>query len=111
MPAPFTFTQRVARLYDLGVRFDIEDLPVLAAYTWHLDARGYCQAYRPHDRKLLRMHEVLLGPAPDGMVIDHKNRDTTDNRRVNLRYATREQNVRNAENVGRYMTTTGVQHP
>lgn len=111
MPAPFTFPQRVARLYALGVRFDIEDLHILAQYTWHMDMRGYCQCYRPSDRRLLRMHEVLLGPAPVDMVIDHINRDTTDNRRSNLRYATREENVRNAVTVGRYRTTTGVRHP
>ncbi len=38
-------------------------------------------------------HEVIK--VPDGMVIDHINHDSMDNRRANLRPATRSQNMRN----------------
>jgi hypothetical protein len=36
-------------------------------------------------------------PAPDGYVTDHISRDTLDNRKINLRYATNSQNGMNAK--------------
>lgn len=46
----------------------------------------------------LSLHVLLLGPRPGpGYVADHINRDTLDNRRVNLRWVTRAQNKANAK--------------
>lgn len=48
-------------------------------------------------RGTLRMHRVILGlSVTDKTDGDHINRDTLDNRRSNLRIATRAQNVRNS---------------
>jgi hypothetical protein len=42
------------------------------------------------------MHEVVMGAkAAPGLVVDHINNDRYDNRRENLRYATRSQNAQN----------------
>jgi hypothetical protein len=41
------------------------------------------------------LHNFIL-PAPAGMEVDHRNHDTLDNRRANLRLATRSQNSANA---------------
>lgn len=38
---------------------------------------------------------TLIGKPPQGMVIDHINRVRTDNRRCNLRFATRAENAQN----------------
>jgi hypothetical protein len=39
--------------------------------------------------------EAFNGPIPDGMEIDHKDRNPSNNKLSNLRLATREQNARN----------------
>lgn len=51
----------------------------------------------PHPtRKTIRLHRAILG-APAGTQVDHVNRDGLDNRRANLRLATRSQNRANSE--------------
>lgn len=42
----------------------------------------------------IRFHELVL-PVPKGFVVDHINRNSLDNRKVNLRKATRSQNMQN----------------
>ena len=42
----------------------------------------------------IRMHRILKG-SPKGMVIDHINHDTLDNRKINLRICTQSQNQKN----------------
>ncbi|MFH1370392.1 MAG: AP2/ERF family transcription factor [Planctomycetota bacterium] len=45
-----------------------------------------------HNRtKILSLHREIMGP-PEGLLVDHKNRNTLDNRRENLRLATHSQN-------------------
>jgi len=44
--------------------------------------------------------ELHNGPIPDGLDIDHINRDRSDNRIENLRLATRSQNCHNTEGKG-----------
>jgi hypothetical protein len=41
--------------------------------------------------------ELVNGPIPDGLEIDHINRDNTDNRIANLRVVNRTQNLQNRE--------------
>ena len=42
-----------------------------------------------------RMHQFIMGKAPDGLVIDHWNLNGLDNRRENLRFITKQQNGQN----------------
>ncbi|MFA5251235.1 MAG: AP2 domain-containing protein [Phycisphaerae bacterium] len=44
--------------------------------------------------KVVRMHRELMKP-PNGLVVDHKNNDSLDNRRENLRIATQAENIQN----------------
>lgn len=45
--------------------------------------------------KLVYMHREIIGNIPPGMVVDHTNGNTLDNRRSNLRVVTRSQNYAN----------------
>ena len=44
--------------------------------------------------KLMRMHRELMG-SPAGLCVDHRNLNSLDNRRANLRLATNSQNAQN----------------
>ena len=44
--------------------------------------------------KTVRLHREIM-QAPEGVLVDHKNRRTLDNRRANLRFATQSQNMQN----------------
>jgi len=69
-------------------KVDDEDYEMLAEHTWHLNG-GYAA-----NAKLGRMHRVLM-QAPKGLMVDHVNGDTLDNRRVNLRVCSNSQNQAN----------------
>lgn len=62
-----------------------------------IDYRGYWRVelfgtvYRAH--RIL--YEMANGPVPEGFEIDHKDRDKANNRRSNLRLATKSENGRN----------------
>jgi hypothetical protein len=70
------------------VMVDDEDFSWLSKHHWH-EANGY--AKRSSHGHSIAMHREIMG-APDGLEVDHINRDSFDNRRANLRLATRQQN-------------------
>jgi UDPglucose 6-dehydrogenase len=75
---------------------DTEDYEWLNKWSWYY-AHGYAvrtiydEKGKPYQ---LRMHRLLIN-TPDGMDTDHVNRNRLDNRKSNLRPATRSQNVAN----------------
>ncbi|HUT15049.1 MAG TPA: HNH endonuclease [Anaerolineae bacterium] len=78
--------------------FDEADLPLVAPYRWFAHPRGYVLSHTSRirgQRRELRMHRIILNP-PDPLLVDHMNGDPLDNRRCNLRLATKRQNARNA---------------
>jgi hypothetical protein len=85
----FSRDQRLARMREIGVLYDKEDEELLLEYTWMLTARGYVITRGKYEDQpmQLRMHRLLMGAAPEGMYIDHINRNPLDNRRSNLRFA------------------------
>ena len=85
-----------------------------ADYTWLVQMGNWClsnKGYAVHytringQRKVLYMHRLIMD-APPHLQVDHINRDRLDNRRANLRFATRSQNQANkglqVNNTSRY---------
>lgn len=91
---------------------DEADHGLLARYRWYAlpgATEGLWYAFRTTPTSTLLMHRVVLGLqdpetgenlAP-GVEVDHRNGDGLDNRRGNLRRATRGQNGRNRRAWGR----------
>ena len=65
-----------------------QDYEVLSQYSWFIN-NGYA-----YNKKIGYMHRVILN-TPKGLVTDHKNGNRLDNRRENIRVATRSQNAAN----------------
>jgi len=82
---------------------DDEDYEALAAHNWYAardvkTGRSYAtrmSAGGQRNRHRIWMHRVITD-APPGMQVDHINLDTLDNRRKNLRLASRADNAKNS---------------
>lgn len=78
------------------VLLDNEDYRRLKSYTWGL-VGGYAARWvilSDKSKKCVLMHREIVQP-PEGMQVDHINRDRFDNRRANLRVCTHAENMRN----------------
>ena len=71
---------------------DRKDHALISKYRWWNNGHGYYVTSVAG--KKLSLHDLLLPPQP-GAFRDHINRDKSDNRRVNLRYASAAENQRN----------------
>jgi hypothetical protein len=79
---------------------DDEDYEMLDRYKWQASYDPKLRSYYAirktsvNPRKNIRMHRVILS-VPFGLYVDHRNHNTLDNTRANLRVCTRSQNAAN----------------
>jgi hypothetical protein len=76
---------------------DDEDFEWLSQYNWYFNDGYACREIRVAKKRLgyTRMHRDIMGN-PVRRMVDHANRNGLDNRRCNLRLATKGQNNANA---------------
>jgi hypothetical protein len=94
-------TRMIPLTRDMFAKVDERDYDELAQFNWtYGTGGGYvtrqipCMRNGERAQKLAYMHRVIM-QTPAGMVTDHINHDTLDNRRSNLRVCTRAENSRN----------------
>lgn len=75
-----------------AIRVDVADAPRLACHRFRLDGHGY--VITTIKGRTVLLHRLILD-APVGTEVDHRNGDRLDNRRENLRLASRAQNASN----------------
>jgi len=69
---------------------DLDDVEKCKPYRWGCNSNKYVITII--DKKVLQLQNFILNY---NETVDHKNRNPLDNRKENLRYATRQQNSRN----------------
>lgn len=93
---------------------DLRDYPRIMKYKWCASKRTTKRGKSENwyaigwvDGKSISMHQFLLGKK-EGLEIDHKNRNSLDNTRKNLRFATHQQNIQNSKVIGKYSKYKGI---
>ena len=81
---------------------DDDDYERLSRWKWHARKNGRNWYAQRSERRIkgkqrtIMMHREILGLTfSDGLQIDHINRNGLDNRRLNMRFSTRGENMRN----------------
>ena len=72
---------------------DASDSEQITKYSWCVSKTGYAVANI--NNKVTKMHRYILGKECDGKMIDYKNGNPLDNRKINLRLCTARENARN----------------
>ena len=88
---------------------DNEDFLLVSKYKWYYrksgrtnGENGYAETtlYRNGKRKTLFMHNLILPPKKK-LIVDHRNRNGLNNKRINLRLVTKWQNYHNYPKKGK----------
>src|SRR5690606_13340166 len=99
---------RVIRASNDGTPFivDAADYAMLREHRWSHDGQGYARTGKKGGGTI-SMHRMVNGE-PEGLVVDHINRNRRDCRRCNLRNVTPQQNAWNRTPIANLSGFTGV---
>jgi hypothetical protein len=80
--------------------FDLEDYDKIKGICWWYDVYGYACGRNTKTNEIIKLHQFIMEPIPDGMMIDHKQHPNghdlkKDNRKSNLRLVTNSENQMN----------------
>lgn len=81
------------------VLIDCADVDLVKGYRWGLrrdSHTGYAVSQAKGSDPLIKMHRLIMGLRDSKILVDHTNHNGLDNRRVNLRIATRSGNAHNS---------------
>jgi len=89
-------------------KVDNDDFEKFKNFSWFLiknvyKSSSYYYVTRSNNGKPCKLHREIMG-SPKGLMIDHINHDTLDNRKCNLRVCTHQDNQRN-RNLNKNNTT------
>tara|TARA_Y100000310_G_scaffold35421_1_gene33457 strand:+ start:2323 stop:3663 length:1341 start_codon:yes stop_codon:yes gene_type:complete len=88
---------------------DESDFDLVSSYSWSKAKHGGAYAYLGggrENRKRGYMHQLILPVEEKDLMVDHINRNTLDNRRINLRKVTRQQNAFNMDRGSKWKGVT-----
>lgn len=93
----------------IEILVDDDKFEELNQYTWYTNGNGYAFRFVKityKKKKAISMHRQLTN-CPEGLVVDHINRNRVDNRLENLEIVTQEENMRRSRGKPRkYSKTT-----
>jgi len=84
---------------------DIADVPLVIKYTWSSTPNGVGGYYARNNNNKIYMHRLIMN-APNNTDVDHKNHNTLDNRRENLKIVTHQKNMENRIGANRGSATS-----
>lgn len=72
---------------------DSEDYEKVKNYCWRKNKQGYIVANKKQSSNtIIFLHRIIMNVNSDDIFVDHKHWDKTDNRKANLRLATKSEN-------------------
>lgn len=84
--------------YQAVITIDDADLPMFSSYRWRVNRR-HRHVSRSESGKTILLHRQIMD-APDGLVVDHIDRNPLNNCRSNLRVVTQQVNTWNRAVMG-----------
>ena len=77
---------------------DDDDFDKVSQYKWYVNSDGYAvrNGYLNKKRVTVRLHRFIMNAGPD-QLIDHVNKNRLDNRKSNLRFASKSENAINSK--------------